>query len=197
MASAADPPAVSDVSESPVEGRATDAAPAYREIRYEHSRNSRRCWSTSASRCWCPPTRRARSSSSGSGKGELTLSFHNFERAMGLAVRPDAHRRRRPHPGLVPAQRPGHRARLEPAGRHDACFLTRSSHFTGEIQAHELAWAGDELWLVNTAFSCLCTLDEPAQLRAALAAAVHHGPGGRGPLPPQRPGDGRRAGRST
>jgi uncharacterized protein (TIGR03032 family) len=49
--------------------------------------------------------------------------------------------------------------RVEPAGRHDACFLTRSSHFTGEIQAHELAWAGDELWLINTAFGCLCTLD--------------------------------------
>ena len=50
-------------------------------------------------------------------------------------------------------------ARVEPAGRYDSCFLTRSSHFTGEIQAHELAWAGDELWLVNTAFGCLCTLD--------------------------------------
>jgi uncharacterized protein (TIGR03032 family) len=61
---------------------------------------------------------------------------------------------------------------VEPAGRHDACFLTRSSHFTGEIQTHELAWASTdplspggrgqgegELWLVNTAFSCLCTLD--------------------------------------
>jgi uncharacterized protein (TIGR03032 family) len=50
-------------------------------------------------------------------------------------------------------------SRVEPAGRHDACFLTRSSHFTGEIQIHELAWAGNELWLVNTAFGCLCTLD--------------------------------------
>lgn len=48
---------------------------------------------------------------------------------------------------------------VEPAGRHDVCFLTRSAHFTGEIQAHELAWAGDELWVVNTAFGCLCTLD--------------------------------------
>jgi uncharacterized protein (TIGR03032 family) len=53
-------------------------------------------------------------------------------------------------PSLVP--------RLEPAGRHDACFLTRSSRFTGEVQGHELAWAGDDLWMVNTAFSCLCTL---------------------------------------
>jgi uncharacterized protein (TIGR03032 family) len=48
---------------------------------------------------------------------------------------------------------------LEPAGTHEACFLAKSAWFTGEIQGHELAWLGDELWVVNTAFSCLCTLD--------------------------------------
>src|SRR5262249_22602994 len=31
---------------------------------------------------------------------------------------------------------------------------------TGDIHVHEMAWAGEELWLVNTRFSCLCTLDE-------------------------------------
>ena len=30
---------------------------------------------------------------------------------------------------------------------------------TGDIDIHEMAWAGDELWLVNTRFACLCTLD--------------------------------------
>jgi uncharacterized protein (TIGR03032 family) len=50
-------------------------------------------------------------------------------------------------------------AKLAPAGRHDACFLPRSCHVTGNIQVHEMAWAGGELWLVNTRFSCLCTLD--------------------------------------
>jgi uncharacterized protein (TIGR03032 family) len=28
------------------------------------------------------------------------------------------------------------------------------------IHGHELAWAGDELWVVNTLFSCLCTIQE-------------------------------------
>src|SRR5262245_38603084 len=103
--------------------------------------------------------------------GELTLSYHNFERAMGLAVKPDS---------IAVAARaqvwflhaaPELAARVEPADRHDACFLTRASHCTGEIQTHELHWAsphpqplspegrGEELWLVNTAFGCLCTLD--------------------------------------
>jgi uncharacterized protein (TIGR03032 family) len=91
-------------------------------------------------------------------EGELTLSYHNFERAMGLAVTRDAIAvAARSQIWLLQA---AHElsARVEPAGRHDVCFLTRSSHFTGEIQTHELAWAGDALWLVNTAFSCLCTL---------------------------------------
>jgi len=95
----------------------------------------------------------------GVAQGHLTLSYHNFERAMGLAVKPD---------GIAVGARaqvwllrsaPDLAAQVEPAGRHDACFLTRTAHFTGEIQAHELAWSGDELWVVNTAFGCLCTLD--------------------------------------
>jgi uncharacterized protein (TIGR03032 family) len=54
-------------------------------------------------------------------------------------------------------------ARLDPPGRHDACYLPRSSHFTGNIQIHEMAWgAQGELWVVNTRFSCLCTLDRSA-----------------------------------
>jgi uncharacterized protein (TIGR03032 family) len=49
--------------------------------------------------------------------------------------------------------------RLEPAGRHDVCFLPRSAVVTGDIQIHEMAWAAGELWFVNTRFSCLCTRD--------------------------------------
>jgi len=31
--------------------------------------------------------------------------------------------------------------RVEPAGQHDACFLPRSCHVTGDIGIHEMAWA--------------------------------------------------------
>ena len=48
---------------------------------------------------------------------------------------------------------------MEPAGRYDRCFLARSATVTGGIQCHELAWgADDDLWIVNTRFSCLATL---------------------------------------
>ena len=53
--------------------------------------------------------------------------------------------------------------RLEPVGTHDACFLPRSSHITGNVLIHEMAYgAGGELWFVNTRFSCLATLDSEA-----------------------------------
>jgi uncharacterized protein (TIGR03032 family) len=51
-------------------------------------------------------------------------------------------------------------ARLEPAGHHDACFVPRSVRCTGDILVHEMAWADPELWVVNTRFSSLCTLDQ-------------------------------------
>jgi uncharacterized protein (TIGR03032 family) len=35
---------------------------------------------------------------------------------------------------------PGVARRLEPAGRHDACFLPRSSHVTGNVLIHEMAY---------------------------------------------------------
>jgi uncharacterized protein (TIGR03032 family) len=93
-------------------------------------------------------------------QGQLSVSFHTFERAMGVAVARDA---------LAVCTRtevwfarnvPDIAAKLEPRGRFDACYLTRACHFTGDIQGHEVAWVNGELWLVNTLFSCLCTLHE-------------------------------------
>jgi uncharacterized protein (TIGR03032 family) len=92
------------------------------------------------------------------GQGLSTL-VRTFDKPMGMAV--DGKRlalgtrkevwQLRNAPDIAP--------RVEPAGVHDACYLPRSSHVTGDIGIHELAWAGDELWLVSTRFSCLATLD--------------------------------------
>lgn len=50
--------------------------------------------------------------------------------------------------------------RLQPPGLHDACFVTRRRHATGDIRVHDLAWGNEGLWVVNTRFSCLATLDD-------------------------------------
>jgi uncharacterized protein (TIGR03032 family) len=91
------------------------------------------------------------------GSGLSTL-VRTFDRPMGLAVNGR---------GLVLGTRnqiwclrnaPDIAPRVEPAGLHDACYLPRSAHVTGDIGVREVAWAGDELWLVSTRFSCLATL---------------------------------------
>jgi uncharacterized protein (TIGR03032 family) len=42
----------------------------------------------------------------------------------------------------------------------DACFVPHRLEHTGDLGAGEVAYAGDELWLVATRFSCLATLDD-------------------------------------
>ena len=50
--------------------------------------------------------------------------------------------------------------KVEPIDTHDAAFLPRRTHVTGNIDIHEMGFdADDELWIVNTRMSCLCTLD--------------------------------------
>lgn len=48
-------------------------------------------------------------------------------------------------------------AKLAPLGQVDMAWVPRAVHTTGNIDIHELAWAGDTLWAVNTRFCCLCT----------------------------------------
>lgn len=51
-------------------------------------------------------------------------------------------------------------SKIDPPGKHDACFVPRGVHVTGDIRIHEIGFAGGELWAVNTRFSTLCTIDE-------------------------------------
>ncbi len=105
---------------------------------------------------------------------QLSLLLRNFEHVMGVAL----HRDRiavgtRYHVWFLENDA-RLAARVNPHKAYDACFCPRRSHVTGRIRIHEIAWgrnpylredasnAGDdnrELWIVNTRFSCLCTLD--------------------------------------
>jgi uncharacterized protein (TIGR03032 family) len=93
--------------------------------------------------------------------GGLSILVRTFERPMGLAV--DGGRIALGTRDQVWHFRnaPDLAAQVEPPGTHDACFIPRSCHVTGDVGVHEVAWGGerlDELWLVNTRFSCLATL---------------------------------------
>lgn len=43
--------------------------------------------------------------------------------------------------------------------RVDSCFITRSAHYSGMINIHDIDWGNEGLWAVNSSFSCLCTLE--------------------------------------
>ncbi|MGH9649485.1 MAG: TIGR03032 family protein, partial [Terriglobales bacterium] len=90
----------------------------------------------------------------------LNTHFRSFGKPMGIA----ADRSRLTIGGTntvwyyrnLPAVAP----KLEPRGRHDACYLPRRIHVTGDIDIHEMDYDRDDaLWVVNTRFGCLCTLD--------------------------------------
>jgi uncharacterized protein (TIGR03032 family) len=91
--------------------------------------------------------------------GTLNTHFRGFRKPMGLAVDGDRFAIGTALEIWEYHNVPAVARRLEPTGRHDACFLPRLGHTTGDIQIHEMAWGDDELWFVNTRFSCLCTLD--------------------------------------
>ncbi|CAN5554076.1 TIGR03032 family protein [soil metagenome] len=89
----------------------------------------------------------------------VNTHFRNFNVPMGLALN-GAHLAIGTKYRVEKYQnQPDVAAKLEKAARpHDACYMPRSSHLTGYIQVHEMAFGGEELWVVNTRFSCLCTL---------------------------------------
>ncbi len=117
--------------------------------------------------------------------GVINTHFRAFNKPMGMAVG----RGRLAIGAAVDVWEfrnvPAVAAKLDPPGKHDACYLPRSAHVTGDIQIHEMAYVGaasdrdggvssqgrigvgdashskadDELWFVNTRFSCLATHD--------------------------------------
>jgi uncharacterized protein (TIGR03032 family) len=95
--------------------------------------------------------------------GKLKLAFNQFDRAMGIAVKPGTIAVCARKEVWFLREAPDIAAKLPGEEQHDACFLARTSHFTDDIQSHEAAWIQGEkgtaeFWIVNTLFSCLCSL---------------------------------------
>jgi len=96
----------------------------------------------------------------GAHDGRLQVSFSNYDHPMGVAASPqglavgtrrEVHFFRAAHETVAGVGMPG---------SYRACYVPRASFCTGAIRGHDLAWGRDGLWVVNTLFSCLCTLHE-------------------------------------
>jgi uncharacterized protein (TIGR03032 family) len=93
--------------------------------------------------------------------GTINTHFRNFHKPMGIAAN------RAGHLTIGGANTvwyyrnmPAVAKKLDPPDKHDACYLPRRIHVTGDIDIHEMAYDGNgELIIVNTKFCNLCTLD--------------------------------------
>jgi uncharacterized protein (TIGR03032 family) len=82
--------------------------------------------------------------------GRLSIQLCNYDRPMGVAIKDGritvGTRRHVWHTHATP----------DLDGQPDS---PQYCHNTGDVRSHEMAWVDDELWFVNTRYSCLCTLN--------------------------------------
>lgn len=96
----------------------------------------------------------------GTHEGKLQVDLQPYPLAMGIAV--GSRRVAVGARGLIwqlDAVGRSTASNIEPAGRYEAALLPRTAHVSGNIQCHEMAWVDDQLWVVNTLFSCLATIE--------------------------------------
>ncbi len=93
-----------------------------------------------------------------SNGNSIDVNFKNFARPMGLAVSAgqitlgtlhQVWRFRRCDDALQGVEQ----------SQADACYVPDACHTTGLINIHDIAYGNNGLWVVNSAFSCLATLE--------------------------------------
>jgi len=138
----------------------TNPSDATREVQFEHSRDFVDILKQTGISLLVSTYQAGKLVVLGTDASGLSLAFHNFDKAMGIAVHPRQIALGAATQIWLLRSSPKVIAQMGPNCTHDGCYLARSSHVTEEIHVHEMAWCHDELWLVNTRFSCLCTLHD-------------------------------------
>ena len=110
-------------------------------------------------------------------EGELNTHFRSFSRPMGIAATQGRLAVGTSNAIIEFKNNPALAQSLSSTLALDACYLPRNTHFTGDIDIHEMAWGiksdltsslspanpiesvSPELWFINTRFSCICTKD--------------------------------------
>lgn len=154
QASASDPPAVADGAEA-----APESPQQAKPVRYVHTESFPRLL-TDLGVSLVVTTYQAGKLIVIRGEGtKCSILMRNFPQPMGVAVASDRIALGTSSQVWTFRSAADIAAQLDPPGRHDGCYVPRSSHVTGDIRVHELGYLGKELWVVNTRFSCLCTLE--------------------------------------
>jgi len=91
---------------------------------------------------------------------QATLLMRQFDKPLGLAASENRLVLATRHDVVVLANAPllaGDFLEEQP-GRYDALYLPRATYHTGDLNTHDVAILGDEVWLAATRFSCLAKL---------------------------------------
>ncbi len=92
--------------------------------------------------------------------GVINTHYRNFNRPMGIAIKPNRISIGCNTTVITYQNVPDVIPKLESPEKYDACYVPRHAIETGHIDIHEMAWGNkNSLWMINTRFSCLCTLD--------------------------------------
>lgn len=101
----------------------------------------------------------------GTEQGKLALHAHPFPRPMGMVARGGRIWAGMGHSIHQFANYRGVTEKLGNGREYDACYLPQNIHYTGDIDIHEMDCCGDELYYVNTKFSCLCVHDSKVSFK--------------------------------
>ena len=90
----------------------------------------------------------------------INTHFKSFNRPMGIAVTPNKIALGYYKNIINYYNTPALTSQLNSPKKHDACYIPRTIQETGAIDIHEMSYGNkEELYFINTRFSCLCTLD--------------------------------------
>lgn len=96
----------------------------------------------------------------GQEKGEFDIRFKDFPRPMGMCKKDGKIFAGLGYGIYQFSNFTGVAGNLEEGNRYDACYMPQNIHFTADIDIHEMEYCQDELYFINTKFSCLC-IKEP------------------------------------
>ncbi len=89
---------------------------------------------------------------------QVTLLFRDFAKPMGLDLDGPRMLLATRHQLIELADAPllAYEFLEGQLGRYDALYLPRVAYDTGDLSVHDVAFGAEDLWMVNTRFSCLC-----------------------------------------
>lgn len=91
---------------------------------------------------------------------QLTLLMRHYDKPMGFDVSGKKLALATRNNITIHANDPVLAHNYKQPGQYDALYLPRVSWHTGDCNVHDIAFANDELWMVNTRFSCLAKLND-------------------------------------